>query len=112
MRRTQLFSILAILSLMLCAQVALAQTTYQRGYDMGYRMGQQDFQAGRASDYTRSTTYREAIEGWTGQGDREQYRSDFRFGFREGYQDGYRQARAGRVGAPATTYPSVTAPST
>lgn len=106
MRRTQLFSILAILSLVLCAQVALAQTTYQRGYDMGYRMGQQDFQAGRASDYTRSTTYREAIEGWTGQGDREQYRSDFRFGFREGYQDGYRQARAGRVGTPATTYPS------
>lgn len=91
MRRTQLFSFLAIITLLLGAQVALAQDAYSRAYDLGFRMGQDDARAGRASNFERFTVYREGLEGWNGVGSREQYRASFQSGFRSGYQSGYSQ---------------------
>ncbi len=84
------------------------QRAYSIGYDEGRQRGEQDARRRRSFDYQRHGDYRDADDGYRGNGDRGSYRSVFRQGFVAGYNDGYRQYSQGgysQGGYPRGGYP-------
>ena len=89
------------------------QRAYNVGYDEGRQRGEQDARQRRSFNYRRHGDYRDADDGYRGNGDRSSYRSVFRQGFAAGYNDGYRlysqggyaQGRYPRGGYPQGSYP-------
>ena len=80
------------------------QRAYNIGYDEGRQRGEQDARQGRSFDYRRHGDYRDADDGYRGNGNRSSYRSVFRQGFAAGYDEGYRQNSQG--GYSQRRYPS------
>jgi hypothetical protein len=67
---------------------------YQRGFNDGQRLGEDDARRGRAFNVQNHREYREADAGYDrNDGSRDRYRDEFRRGFTEGYRNGYRQDR-------------------
>ena len=78
---------------------------YARGYDEGRSRGESDARSNRRYDYQRHGAYRDADDGYRGDGDRTSYRSLFRQGFVAGYNDGFRRYARQGYGYPGSNYP-------
>jgi hypothetical protein len=90
---------------------------YGNGYDEGRSRGESDARRGRSFDYGRHDDYRDADDGYRGNGNRNSYRQAFRQGFVEGYNDGYRRharngiaRRSGPVYDRSDRYPGYASP--
>jgi hypothetical protein len=69
----------------------LRQTALNAGYNEGIKVGRDDRNGNRGSDFRNSSAYREATKDYSSKlGDRELYRRYYREGFENGYNDGYR----------------------
>ena len=70
---------------------------FQRGFQDGVRLGEEDARRGRAFNVQDHREYREADAGYQrANGSRDLYRDEFRRGFTEGYRNGYREDRFDR----------------
>jgi hypothetical protein len=70
---------------------------YQRGFQDGERLGEQDARNRRGFNVQNHREYREADAGYQrANGSRDLYRDEFRRGFTEGYRLGYRDDRVDR----------------
>ena len=70
---------------------------FQRGFQDGVRLGEEDARRGRAFNVQDHREYRQADAGYQrANGSRDLYRDEFRRGFTEGYRNGYRQDRVER----------------
>lgn len=67
----------------------LLRQAVNRGYQQGYRAGQNDRRYRRGSNYYNDTMYRRGNYGYQSYVDSSQYQYYFREGFGRGYQDGY-----------------------
>lgn len=68
----------------------LRQTALNAGYNEGIKVGQNDRNRNRTSDYRNSSDYQRATTDYSSRlGDRELYRRYYRAGFENGYNDGY-----------------------
>jgi hypothetical protein len=68
----------------------LRQTALNAGYNEGIKVGRDDRQKNRSSNFRNSSEYQKATEDYSsGLGDRELYRRYYREGFENGYYDGY-----------------------
>lgn len=68
----------------------LRQTALNAGYNEGLKVGREDRNRNRGSDFRNSSVYEAASKDHSsGLGDRELYRRYFREGFENGYDDGY-----------------------
>jgi len=68
----------------------LRQTALNAGYNEGHKVGQQDRSRNRNTDYSRSSSYRNATKDYSSRlDDRELYRRYFQEAFQNGYADGY-----------------------
>jgi hypothetical protein len=93
---------------------------YRNGYDEGRSRGENDARRGRNFDYGRHGEYRDANDGYRGNGNRDRYRQAFRQGFVEGYNDGYRRYARNGVGSQRSApvygrsdrYPGYASPAT
>lgn len=66
----------------------------QRGFDDGYREGQDAGRDNDRYDPVREKRYRDGDNGYNGRyGSRDQYKQEYRHAFRQGYDRGYREAR-------------------
>jgi hypothetical protein len=71
---------------------------FQYGFDEGRNRGFDDARRGRRQDYDRHRSFRNADQGYRGNGSRAAYRDAFRQGFVDGYNNGYRSAQRGNNG--------------
>jgi flagellar biosynthesis/type III secretory pathway protein FliH len=69
--------------------IDLLQQAVNRGYQEGFRAGQQDRAYGRRANYGNSSVYRNGNYGYQRYVDASQYRHYFQQGFERGYQDGF-----------------------
>lgn len=68
----------------------LRQTALNAGYNEGIKVGREDRNRNRGSDFRNSSAYQEATKDYSSKlGDRELYRRYYREGFENGYNDGY-----------------------
>lgn len=68
----------------------LRQTALNAGYNEGVKVGREDRNRNRASNFRNSSVYEQAGKDYNSRlGDRELYRRYFREGFENGYDDGY-----------------------
>jgi flagellar biosynthesis/type III secretory pathway protein FliH len=67
----------------------LLKQAVNAGYQQGFRAGQADRGARRASSYNSSSIYRSGNYGYQSYVDSRQYQYYFQQGFQRGYQDGY-----------------------
>lgn len=68
----------------------LRQTALNAGYNEGIKLGREDRNRNRNSDFRNSNAYQEATKDYSSRlGDRELYRRYYREGFENGYNDGY-----------------------
>jgi hypothetical protein len=68
----------------------LRQTALNAGYNEGIKVGREDRNRNRGSDFRNSSAYQEATKDYSSRlGDRELYRRYYRDGFENGYNDGY-----------------------
>ena len=67
----------------------LLKQAVNRGYQQGFRAGQNDRSYRRGSSYNNSQMYRSGNYGYQSYVDSSQYQYYFREGFRRGYEDGY-----------------------
>jgi hypothetical protein len=75
------------------------RAAYDRGFQEGRQEGVNDARRNRTFDYSRHDEYRDADQGYRGDGNRKEYRRMYRQGFEAGYNDGFRQyARNGGYG--------------
>src|SRR5688572_31637789 len=72
---------------------------YRNGYDDGRNRGENDARRGRSYEYGRHDEYRDADDGYRGDGNRNRYRQAFRQGFVEGYDNGYRRYARNGIGS-------------
>jgi hypothetical protein len=84
----------------------------RRAYDIGFRsgvdQGEHDARDRRDFRVERSREFRNADEGFRGNGDRDLYRRFFQDGFRSGYADGFNRVtrlERGRFITPVVPYP-------
>jgi hypothetical protein len=69
----------------------LDDRAYRNGYDEGRGRGERDARKHRRFDYERYREFRNANDGYRGNGDRTWYHREYRRGFAAGYEDGYRR---------------------
>lgn len=68
----------------------LRQTALNAGYNEGIKVGREDRNGNRSSNFRNSSAYQEATKDYSSRlGDRELYRRYYREGFENGYNDGY-----------------------
>lgn len=67
----------------------LLRQAVNRGYQQGYRAGQNDRRYRRGNNYNNDSIYRSGNYGYQSYVDSSQYQYYFREGFERGYQDGY-----------------------
>ncbi len=68
----------------------LRQTALNAGYNEGIKVGREDRNRNRGSNFRNSKVYESATKDYSSRlGDRELYRRYFREGFENGYNDGY-----------------------
>ena len=67
----------------------LLRQAVNRGYQQGFRAGQNDRSYRRGGSYSNSSMYRSGNYGYQSYVDSSQYQYYFREGFRRGYEDGY-----------------------
>lgn len=68
----------------------LRQTALNAGYNEGIKVGRDNRNGNRGSDFRSSSAYQEATKDYSSKlGDRELYRRYYREGFENGYNDGY-----------------------
>jgi hypothetical protein len=77
------------------ARVRVDNRAFQIGFDEGRDRGFDDARRGRRYDYDRHRAFRNADQGYRGNGSRGAYRDAFRQGFINGYDTGYRGAQRG-----------------
>jgi hypothetical protein len=77
------------------ARVRVDNRAFQIGYDEGRSRGYDDARRGRRYDYDRHRAFRNADQGYRGNGSRGAYREAYRRGFVDGYDTGYRGNQRG-----------------
>jgi hypothetical protein len=67
------------------------ETARQQGYSYGLNVGAADAQRGQSYNPQRSKYWRNASEGYSSYGNRDQYKQVFRSAFEQGYREGFQR---------------------